>query len=57
MLDVIMNCYFARSDLKVKCTEGNYAERDRTVSISGNYGGTLNDDLTVEVKKTCVLSF
>ncbi len=36
---------------------GNYAERDRSVSISGNYGGTLNDDSIVEVKKTCVLSF
>lgn len=52
-----MNCYFAIYDVKVKCTEGNYAERDRSVSISGNYGGTLNDDSTVEVKKTCDLSF
>lgn len=50
--NVIMNCYFARTDVKVKRTEGNYGERDRSVSISGNYEGTLNDDL-VEVKKMC----
>lgn len=58
MPDVITNCYFDRHDVKVKRTEGNYGERERSVSISGNYGRALNDlDGGSEEKYTCSCSF